>query len=339
MRRTPCSRAWATRASWEPSADRPTELERAGGARHDVERLRADGARGAEDQQPLHRLAIVAAAFSAPAKPGSTDSGAAASTDDRRIPARRAGRRGVVASARMRTPAPHPGDPDAEPAPPGCARRPADPPPPARSSAAPRATVAALRAARRRAGDRVRARRGLLPVGTSAGAGTSTRCSSLFSRQRRPRPGRAGRRGSGPGRARSPTRRPGTARTCGRSSSRERIAGLAPGDLDRVFFTSGGSESVETALKLARAYHRARGEPTRVKVIAPRARLPRHDARGLSVTGLPVRPHPVRAAPARRLPRPPHGPLPPRDPGAIPCGRPTRSPSASPSRARRRSAR
>ena len=39
----------------------PDELERAGGARHDVERLGADGARGAEDQQPLHRRAIVAA--------------------------------------------------------------------------------------------------------------------------------------------------------------------------------------------------------------------------------------------------------------------------------------
>src|SRR3982750_4208224 len=35
-----------------------------------------------------------------------------------------------------------------------------------------------------------------------------------------------------------------------------RIASLAPGDLDRVFFTSGGSEAVESALKLARNYHR-----------------------------------------------------------------------------------
>ena len=38
------------------------------------------------------------------------------------------------------------------------------------------------------------------------------------------------------------------------------IAGLAPGDLNRVFFTSGGSESVESAWKLARQYHTARGE-------------------------------------------------------------------------------
>ena len=67
----------------------------------------------------------------------------------------------------------------------------------------------------------------------------------------------------------------------------ERIAGLAPGDLDRVFFTSGGSESVETALKLARAYHRARGEPTRVKVIARELAYHGTTLGALSVTGLP----------------------------------------------------
>ena len=47
-----------------------------------------------------------------------------------------------------------------------------------------------------------------------------------------------------------------------------RVAELAPGDLKRVFFTSGGSEAVESALKLARNYHRLRGEGQRVKVIA-----------------------------------------------------------------------
>src|SRR5215210_7060447 len=35
-----------------------------------------------------------------------------------------------------------------------------------------------------------------------------------------------------------------------------RIASLAPGDLNRVFFTSGGGEAVESAIKLARAYFR-----------------------------------------------------------------------------------
>ena len=40
----------------------------------------------------------------------------------------------------------------------------------------------------------------------------------------------------------------------------ERVAKLAPGDLDRVFYTNSGSEAVDTALKIALAYHRARGE-------------------------------------------------------------------------------
>ena len=47
----------------------------------------------------------------------------------------------------------------------------------------------------------------------------------------------------------------------------ERVAQLAPGDLKRVFFTNSGSESVDTALKLALAYHRARGEGHRVRLI------------------------------------------------------------------------
>jgi adenosylmethionine-8-amino-7-oxononanoate aminotransferase len=47
----------------------------------------------------------------------------------------------------------------------------------------------------------------------------------------------------------------------------DEVAGLAPAGLERVFFTSGGSESVETAWKLARQYHALRGE-RRWKVIA-----------------------------------------------------------------------
>jgi len=47
----------------------------------------------------------------------------------------------------------------------------------------------------------------------------------------------------------------------------DRIAALAPGDLKRVFFTNSGSESVDTALKLALAYHRARGEGHRMRLI------------------------------------------------------------------------
>jgi adenosylmethionine-8-amino-7-oxononanoate aminotransferase len=47
-----------------------------------------------------------------------------------------------------------------------------------------------------------------------------------------------------------------------------RIAALAPGSLNRVFFTSGGSEAVESAWKLAKAYHAARGEHSRHKLIS-----------------------------------------------------------------------
>ncbi len=46
-----------------------------------------------------------------------------------------------------------------------------------------------------------------------------------------------------------------------------RLAAILPGDLDHVFFTNSGSESIDTALKLALAYHRARGDATRVRLI------------------------------------------------------------------------
>jgi len=67
----------------------------------------------------------------------------------------------------------------------------------------------------------------------------------------------------------------------------ERIAGLAPSGLGRVFFTSGGSESVESALKLARAYHRARGEGGRYKIVARELAYHGTTLGALSATGLP----------------------------------------------------
>ena len=48
----------------------------------------------------------------------------------------------------------------------------------------------------------------------------------------------------------------------------ERLAGLAPADLNRIFFTTSGSEAVESAWKLARQYFRAIGQPHRTKVVA-----------------------------------------------------------------------
>jgi adenosylmethionine-8-amino-7-oxononanoate aminotransferase len=48
----------------------------------------------------------------------------------------------------------------------------------------------------------------------------------------------------------------------------EKIASLAPGDLNRVFFTTGGAEANESAWKLARQYHKMRGDTDRYKVIS-----------------------------------------------------------------------
>jgi adenosylmethionine-8-amino-7-oxononanoate aminotransferase len=47
-----------------------------------------------------------------------------------------------------------------------------------------------------------------------------------------------------------------------------KIASLAPGNLNRVFFTSGGSEAVESAWKLARSYHKLKGDPLRTKLVS-----------------------------------------------------------------------
>ncbi|MFD3265837.1 aspartate aminotransferase family protein [Phenylobacterium ferrooxidans] len=61
---------------------------------------------------------------------------------------------------------------------------------------------------------------------------------------------------------------------------------IAPAGLDRVFFTNSGSESVDTALKIAMAYHRARGEGQRVKLIGREKGYHGVGFGGLSVGGL-----------------------------------------------------
>jgi hypothetical protein len=66
-----------------------------------------------------------------------------------------------------------------------------------------------------------------------------------------------------------------------------RLADLAPGDLERVFFTTGGSEAVETAWKLARQYFRAVGQEQRHKVIARETAYHGTTLGALAVTGIP----------------------------------------------------
>jgi beta-alanine--pyruvate transaminase len=65
-----------------------------------------------------------------------------------------------------------------------------------------------------------------------------------------------------------------------------RIAALAPDGLDHVFFTNSGSESVDTALKIARAYHRVRGQGSRIRFISRAKAYHGMGWGGLSVSGL-----------------------------------------------------
>ncbi len=68
----------------------------------------------------------------------------------------------------------------------------------------------------------------------------------------------------------------------------ERVAGHAPGDLNRVFFTSGGGEAVETAWKLAKNYFKLTGRPMKHKVISRAIAYHGTTQGALSITGLPL---------------------------------------------------
>ena len=68
----------------------------------------------------------------------------------------------------------------------------------------------------------------------------------------------------------------------------ERVAKLAPGDLERVFFTNSGSEAVDTALKIALAYHRARGEGNRSVLVGRERGYHGAGFGGISVGGMPA---------------------------------------------------
>ena len=66
------------------------------------------------------------------------------------------------------------------------------------------------------------------------------------------------------------------------------IATVAPGDLDRVFFVSSGSEAVESALKFARCYHLANGDEARHKVVARQWAYHGTTLGALALTGIPA---------------------------------------------------
>ena len=65
-----------------------------------------------------------------------------------------------------------------------------------------------------------------------------------------------------------------------------RIASLAPGDLNRVFFTNSGSEAVDTSLKIALAFHRLRGEASRTRFIGRERGYHGVGIGGISVGGM-----------------------------------------------------
>jgi adenosylmethionine-8-amino-7-oxononanoate aminotransferase len=67
----------------------------------------------------------------------------------------------------------------------------------------------------------------------------------------------------------------------------ERVAGYAPGDLNRVFFTTGGGEAVESAWKLAKNYFKLTGRPGKHKVISRAIAYHGTPHGALSITGLP----------------------------------------------------
>jgi adenosylmethionine-8-amino-7-oxononanoate aminotransferase len=67
----------------------------------------------------------------------------------------------------------------------------------------------------------------------------------------------------------------------------DRLAQLAPGDLNKVFFTTGGGEAVETAWKLAKQYFQLTGKPNKYKVISRSIAYHGTPHGALSITGIP----------------------------------------------------
>jgi adenosylmethionine-8-amino-7-oxononanoate aminotransferase len=77
-----------------------------------------------------------------------------------------------------------------------------------------------------------------------------------------------------------------------------RLASIAPGDLNRVFLTTSGSEAVESAWKLAKQYFKAIGEPTRYKVLSRYIAYHGTSLGALAITALPPLKEPFEPLPA-----------------------------------------
>jgi adenosylmethionine-8-amino-7-oxononanoate aminotransferase len=77
----------------------------------------------------------------------------------------------------------------------------------------------------------------------------------------------------------------------------QRLAALAPGDLNRVFFTTSGSEAVESAWKLAKQYFAARGEHGRYKVLSRQTAYHGTSMGALAITGVPALKQPFEPLP------------------------------------------
>jgi adenosylmethionine-8-amino-7-oxononanoate aminotransferase len=78
----------------------------------------------------------------------------------------------------------------------------------------------------------------------------------------------------------------------------ERLAAMAPGDLNRVFFTTSGSEAVESAWKLAKQYFKAIGQHSRYKVLSRAIAYHGTSMGALAITGLPGIKEPFEPLPA-----------------------------------------
>src|SRR3954468_1821440 len=86
----------------------------------------------------------------------------------------------------------------------------------------------------------------------------------------------------------------------------DRLAQIAPPGFSKVFFTNSGSESADTALKIALAYHRVRGEGQRIRLIGRERGYHGVNFGGMAVGGIPANRKGFRPGLGGRGPHPPY---------------------------------